>query len=174
MGANVAGWGLGSSPGLYTWPFRALRSWQPPPHWESNPRDSARGASVLAHTFPSLLMARPMPHHYHTELGALQRHSQPGIHRFQMRPLRHRDRESVAQDAQQAGPMGDLRGANVLWQGWAIAGVDQGRSEEFSVSGSVWAPSPACTKVPRSLLSSGDLCLSIWALTRSCPQEKKA
>lgn len=53
-------------------------------------------------------------------------------------------------------------------------GVGQGRSEGFfSVSGSVWAPLPAYTKVPGSLLSAGDLSLSIWASDQKLPSGGK-
>ena len=52
---------------------------------------------------------------------------------------------------------------------WARVGVKN--SQSLVLSGSLY---PACSQVPGSCLSSGDLSSSAWTLIRSCPQEGRA
>lgn len=165
--------GSGGSPGLYPWLFKDLLSSPSPP--TGNPTTGALPGvpECSAHT--------PPPADGPDQCQVITTQSwghfgdNPATHAsFSDEATETQDREPVAQSARQVVPSETSERP----VSFSRAGPRQVRARAGAgnspLSLALSAPFPACTKFPGYPLSFGDLSLSMWALIRSCPQEKRA
>lgn len=112
------------------------------------------------------------PHHYHSGLGHFEDNPSPTYITFNATETQRQGANGpgcLAGWPHRSPQRGQCPLAGPGHSVWARVGVKN--SQSLVLSGSLY---PACSQVPGSCLSSGDLSSSAWTLIRSCPQERRA